>query len=82
MSTRAHSQSEPKEGSPRAFGLTPAEERLLAVVERDGEAWFIPKEGRMVKRLADERRLTIAPESRYNELRDSWERRVTRCLGA
>lgn len=58
--------------------MTPAEERFLEKCRRDGEAWFVPAQSRMVRRLIRQGLLSCIPKTtRYNPLRGSHERRVT-----
>ncbi len=58
--------------------MTAAEERFLDRCARDGEAWFVPSQTRMVRRLIRQGLLSCIPKTtRYNRLRGSHERRVT-----
>lgn len=58
--------------------FTAAEERLIEACQRDGEAWFVPSQTRMVRRLLRTGVLSCIPKvTRYNPLRGSTERRVT-----
>ncbi len=58
--------------------MTAAEERFLDKCARDGEAWFVPSQTRMVRRLIRQGLPSCIPKAtRYNRLRGSHERRVT-----
>ena len=58
--------------------MTPAEQKLLGTVERNGEAWIVPAQARMVRRLIRQGLLSCIPKvTRPNPLRGSTERRVT-----
>lgn len=58
--------------------MTPAEERLLDTCRRDGEAWIVPAQTQMVRRLIRAGLLSCIPKvTRYNVVRGSRERRVT-----
>lgn len=58
--------------------MTPAEEKFLTRLHADGEAWFVPAQTRMVRRLIRVGLVSVIPKvTRYNPLRGSHERRCT-----
>lgn len=58
--------------------LTAAEQRIVDACARDGEAWFVPAQTRVVRRLIRSGVLSCIPKvTRYNPLRGSTERRAT-----
>jgi hypothetical protein len=58
--------------------MTDAEWKFLTRCHAEGEAWFVPAQTRMVKRLLRTGLLSVIPKvTRYNPMRGSTERRAT-----
>lgn len=56
--------------------LTSAEERLIGVLQRDGEVWYVPAQSRMVQRLEKRGLLKITDDRRFNQRKVISERRA------
>lgn len=58
--------------------FTKAEHNLLEQIRREGEAWIVPAQHRMARRLLRRGVISAIPKvTRYNAVRGSTERRVT-----
>lgn len=67
-----------RRAAPDTSVFTTAEQRLVDACTRNGEAWVVPAQTRMVRRLIRVGVLSCIPlVTRYNPLRGSTERRVT-----
>jgi len=56
--------------------MTRSQEKLIALLKEEGEAWVVPCQMRMVRLLAHQGKLRITDERRYDKYKNVHTRRV------